>query len=670
MPGSWCIIRKYKKKHATMIKQIFILFVINFLFIQSLSGQKKEIKQSNIKNDSVELHKLVEFIEEFEYSNIDTAIYFCKQTLELAKKNKNKSLEAYALYYLGGLYDTQGLYEEAYNHYFDALSIFEKLNDKKGLGGCLNCIGIVLWEQSEQSTEAVKQTKLTKSIEYYDKALKLYREIGYKKGEAVCLMNKGIVFDDCAKLAVDNKIQKEKYNAAIENYEQAMVIFYEINDIRSTADCNLNIASLYYNLYLNKKDTLLTKVEYNSIEKYFKSSLNLYYKSNDLYGASMALENLATIKIDYAKSDRSKKPYLFSAIKQANKSLVLADSVGALFLKYDAYFALFNAYKNLKQFDKALKYHELYLITKDSVHSIEQFEAIEEMETRYNVEKKNSEIQQLQIQKIKDENLQNIFLFIIAFLIVVALFLIFFFRQRIKINAILNKKNTQLKQLNSTQNRLMSIISHDFKAPLSAFYSITNSLKTKFDKIERKEIDNFLNRMLNSSIALKMQLENMLNWAINQQREIIVNKKMYNLSVLSYKVIIILQEFANEKFITIENDIKDECEIETDGRLFSIVLNNLITNAVKFSAANSTVYLSSKRENNHVIISVKDTGIGMDKQMAKNLFTDNAKSASSENSGTGLGLIVSKDIIEKLGGKIWAESTLNKGTEIFVELKK
>ena len=157
------------------------------------------------------------------------------------------------------------------------------------------------------------------------------------------LSNKGIVFDDCAKLAESSKLQKEKYDTAIENYQQAMTIFNEINDIRSTADCNLNIASLYYNLYFNKKDTILTKKEYIITENYFNNSLNLYYESNDLYGASMALQNLATIKTEYAKSDKSKKSYLYTAIEDAAKSLAFADSVDALFLKYDAYFALFNA---------------------------------------------------------------------------------------------------------------------------------------------------------------------------------------------------------------------------------------------------------------------------------------------------------------------------------------
>lgn len=660
-------------KHIYIIK-FLLSFILNVSFAQYIYGQ--EIHNNQLENkDSLEVRRLFGLMEEFEYSNTDTSIYYCKRAYNISKKINEKSLEAYSLYYLGGLYDIQGLYELAYNHYFEALSIFEKLQDKKGLGGCLNCIGIVLWEQSEQAVIALKINKLKKSIEYTDKALVLYREINYKKGEAVCLMNKGIVFDDCAKYEQDTLVQKEKYIKAIDFYKQAMDVFVEIGDIRSTADCNLNVASLYYDIYINETDTILTKVEFDMMENYLESSLELYNKDNDLYGLAMVLKSLATIKIQYAKSNKSHKSFLYTAIRDAKKSLELADSVNALFLKYDAYFALFDAYKSLNQFDKALQYHELYLTTKDSVHKIEGLEAMEEMETLYNVQKKENEIkvQKKEIIQTQAENKQQkyIILVVILILIFISILVVKMFklnRQKKSINNILNEKNELLNKLNSTQNRLISIISHDFKAPLSAFYSITNSLKTKYDKIDRGEIDNLLSRMLNSSVALKLQLENMLNWAITQDREIRVNKSQYNLHILALKIIIILQEFAAEKSIIIENSIDEDIELHTDGKLLSIVLNNLISNAVKFSKPDSKIIVSAKNKDKKVILSVKDFGVGINKDDIKNLFVNQDKISKNENSGTGLGLIVSKDIVDKLEGEIWAESIVGEGTEIFIEL--
>ncbi len=649
---------------------IFIFFNV-FIFNATAQNYYVDSLKSVIKkneNDTTVIKSYLKLYEEFEYSNTDTAIYYCKQALTLSINTNNKKLEAYSLYYLGGLYDTQGIYELAFKNYSDALKLFEEQNDKKGIGGCFNCIGIVFWEQSEQATNTVKQYKLTKAIEYIDKGLKYYITINYKMGIGVCFMNNGIVYNDYAKIAEDSKTKIHRFNYALENYKNALKVFEDINDERSISDCNLNIALLYYDIYLNKKDIPLTKKEYETIKGYLEKAKKQYIECNDLYGESMVLKNLATIKIDYSKTIENNQALLHDAVRNAKKSLIYADSLDALFLKYDAYYSLCHAYKGLKNFKLALKYHELYSAGKDSVFNEKKSKAIEEIQTQYETEKKNVEIKELTIKNIKNEKTKIITFSIAGLLLFVSLIMIFFFRQKNKTNKILNSKNNELKQLNSTQNRLMSIISHDFKAPLSAFYSITNSLKTKFDKIERSEIDNYLNRMLNSSVALKLQLENMLNWAINQSRNINVNLSNFNLYIIVYKTVMILQEFANEKSIVIENKIEKDFELKTDGRLLSIVLNNLISNAVKFSNPESKIIISAKIKNNKTIIIVQDFGKGMSKENADNLFTNKPIDTKHENSGTGLGLIVSKDIIKKLNGKIWAESELNKGTKIFIEL--
>lgn len=215
----------------------------------------------------------------------------------------------------------------------------------------------------------------------------------------------------------------------------------------------------------------------------------------------------------------------------------------------------------------------------------------------------------------------------------------------------------------------MGIISHDLKAPLSAFYSITNSLKNKFDKIDRQEINAYFGRMLSSSVALKLQLENMLNWSVGQTRNISVKIKEINIQILVTRVIIILQEFANEKNVEIENRINEDLVLQTDEKLLGIVLNNLISNAVKFSLKNGQIIIDGKENNGKTVISVKDFGIGMSDQDARNLFVNTGAVTKNDNSDTGLGLIVSRELVEKINGKIWVESELNKGTEIFIEFE-
>ncbi len=654
------------------MKNIIFLIVFSTSFSISDIAQNStridsliQISQQT-KNDTLAIKSYLKLYEEFEYIDIDSAIYYCKQALDLSKNAKNKKLEGYSLYYLGGLYDTKGEYETAYTLYFDALKIFEKINNKQGLGGCFNCIGIVLWEQCEQASKEVQDKKLSKALEYIKKGLKYYTDIDYKMGIGVCYMNNGIVYNDYGKVADNNEIKNDRFNKAIENYKKAIESFKIINDERSIADCNLNIALLYYDIYLNKKESILSTPEYNRINKYLISANNQYKVSNDIYGIAMTLKNLSTINIDYSKSQKDKKSFLDISIRYAKESLKYADQLDALFLKYDAYFSLYKAYKQLNITDTALIFHELYLTTRDSVLDAKKTETIQEIETKYETEKKNGQIKELTIKNIKSESTKTIYLIVAGFLFLVSVIMVFFFRQKQKINILLNSKNEELKRLNTTQNKLMSIISHDFKAPMSAFFSITSTLLAKLDALKKDDVAKYLKRMQNSSLGLKIQLENMLNWSISQSSEIRVNKTTFNLSNTISKLLIVLEEFANEKHIRLYYLNENELIINSDERLVSIILNNLITNAIKYSNEQSEVQISAEKKENRIILIVKDQGIGIKEVDLKNMLSND--NSYHKINDTGLGMVVSKDIIKKLNGKLSAESKLNIGTTFYIEL--
>ena len=243
-------------------------------------------------------------------------------------------------------------------------------------------------------------------------------------GIGVCYMNNGIVFNDYAKIADSIGVKNSRFKKAIDNFKI-------INDERSIADCNLNIAILYYDLYLNNNNRNLTTDEYKLINKYLISAYNQYQASDDIYGIAMTLKNLSTINIDYSKTQKNKRAYLNTSINYAKESLNYADKLNALFLKYDAYFSLYKAYKHINITDTALIYHELYLVTEDSVIDAKKTEAIQEIETKYETEKKNVRIKELKIQNIKSENSKQIYLILATFLLIASITLFVFFQTKI-----------------------------------------------------------------------------------------------------------------------------------------------------------------------------------------------------------------------------------------------
>jgi len=603
-----------------------LLLLSQTVFTQTNTDSLKHQLNANI-TDSTKINILKKLATEYSYISTDSAIIFIEQAIIISKNNTNKIEYVKNLLQANKISRLSGNYEDAITYSYLALNVADSINNTNLMAQSAKYLGISYY----------RIKNFDKALEFHNKALELYIELEDTIYQADCYTNIGVVYDETA-----------EFDSALEYYDKALIIYEAENELSGMADIYNNIAGIYYQKHENDK-----------IIDYMNKSLEIRRQMGDNIGIIYTLINMGGV---YGQTGNFQK-----AVENIQEGIEIAIQADILPLVNVGYEAMYELYLNNENYENAFEYYKLFNETKDSLFSIEKEKNIQELQTKYETEKKNVVIQELKIDNLKAENQKKTFIIIAISLFLITILMLIFIRQRTKLNAILKEKNTQLNKLNATQNRLMSIISHDLKAPLSAFYSITSSLKTKFNKIDRLEIDRYFDRMLNSSIALKLQLENMLNWAINQNREITVNKSSYNLHILTFKVVMILQEFANEKNITIENNIDENFEIITDSRLLSIVLNNLISNAVKFSSNNSKIQLSATVDTDKTTIFVKDFGIGMTKEEAENLFKNRLNITKSDSKETGLGLIVSKDIVEKLGGKIIVTSEPNKGTEFKIE---
>lgn len=647
---------------------LFFLLISTFSFANSSALINNSIIQT--EHDSIKIKQLIEQSSGVMYQDFNAGKKLLLQAVEIAEKGNLYQFQTDIYRSLGVLYimnykldSAQQLYEKGlaistahgitkktiqfyngigyiYNrksdfqitleYYFEALNSFNSYEDDELKSKVLNNIGSVYESLAEYDNALI----------YLEQALVLRKKMGNRVYLAATYLNMGNVYTDTG-----------KYDKALEYYNLYVAIALTENNRRlSTSTGYSNIAAIYR---LQEK--------YNKAIEYGFKAVAIDSLANNSYNLAITYNEIAAANVGLHQYDDAKL-YLDKAMK-------IAKEIESKELELEFLSKYADLYSETNDYKKALTYHKDFSILKDSIFNENKNKQIVEAEKKYETKLKNSEIKTLTIEKEVAKKNQILSILVILSLIIITGFLIVFYRQRIKANTILEDKNNQLEQLTNTQNRLMSIISHDLKAPLSAFYSITNSLKTKFDIISREEIDNYFNRMLNSSIALKLQLENMLNWAINQSNIISVNRSQFNLSIIVTKVVIVLQEFANEKSIQIKNTIDNSITLITDGNLFGIVLNNLIANAVKYSATNSTITISAIQENGYITISVKDTGIGMTADELNILFTDENK-GRNENSGTGLGLVVSKDIIDKLQGELWAESIVDKGTTFFIKLKQ
>ncbi len=223
----------------------------------------------------------------------------------------------------------------------------------------------------------------------------------------------------------------------------------------------------------------------------------------------------------------------------------------------------------------------------------------------------------------------------------------------------LEKISDALKESNATKDKFFSILAHDLKSPFNSILGLTNALITDYRFFNEKEIEHTLTTIKKASEGAFDLLENLLLWANSQTGQINYNPEEFNLGSTISETIALVEIQAARKNIRIgysgaENDI-----VTADIQMVQTILRNLMSNAIKFTPTGGEVTVSVKKTDNCYEISVKDTGVGIGLNDLSKLFKIESKHSTrgtSNEKGTGLGLILCKEFVEKHGGKIWVES--------------
>jgi len=228
------------------------------------------------------------------------------------------------------------------------------------------------------------------------------------------------------------------------------------------------------------------------------------------------------------------------------------------------------------------------------------------------------------------------------------------------------QQNEQLQELNATKDKLFSIIGHDLRGPIGGFKQIIELLLSNYDLSDTKRLTKLLQAIQTSASTTYDLLENLLSWAKSQRNEVVYNPSNINLNEISEISISLLEGIAKNKNITIKNLIPIDQFIYADENMIMTIVRNLISNAIKFTNENKTIYLSVIENEINLTISVKDEGIGIKQENLKKLFNSKENFTTygtSGEKGTGLGLLLCKEFVEKHGGKIWIESEEGKGSD-------
>lgn len=245
--------------------------------------------------------------------------------------------------------------------------------------------------------------------------------------------------------------------------------------------------------------------------------------------------------------------------------------------------------------------------------------------------------------------------------------------ERIKYENEIVAMNEELSKTNASKDKLFSIIAHDLKNPISALMSLSEMMASESETISPEEVNEFTGMIKNLSKNTYELLENLLNWARVQTKNIEIEKKEIDVRDLVDKISEVLKPSANLKSISINNLVDADFKIYADENMINAVIRNLISNAIKFSKENSSIKIRTGTNKNMNQVTVSDEGVGMEESYVKDLFKVDvytSRYGTKKEKGTGLGLVLCNEFVKLHDGNIIVKSEVNKGTEFRIQIPK
>jgi PAS domain S-box-containing protein len=243
--------------------------------------------------------------------------------------------------------------------------------------------------------------------------------------------------------------------------------------------------------------------------------------------------------------------------------------------------------------------------------------------------------------------------------------------ERKKAELLLIERESQLRELNSTKDKLFSIIAHDLRSPFNAILGFSELLIENSIVLDDAESVKYLGIINSTAENTLILLDNLLMWAKSQTGKIAYQPEKTNLSAVISEILVVSKSNAKFKHISLKSIKTDDIEVVADVNMLKTILRNLISNAIKFTHPNGEIVISAAQNQENIEITVSDNGVGMSEETQIKLFeidTNIITKGTANEKGSGLGLILCKEFVEKHGGEIWVKSELEKGSAFIFSL--
>ena len=569
---------------------------------------------------SEKLALIRKYVLQYRHNMPERCLYIANLGLKLVQQTNNKEAESFLYNNIGVIYWYLSDYGNALENHFKALKLGEEINDNLSIAKAQNNIANVFYSL----------TDFKKALKYYFDTLKIYEK---EKNGAIMvkntLSNIGSSYSNL-----------KKYDLALTYLRKALKYAKNTEDLAGVSDTFNNIGVVYMEIknyrlalfYFNK--ALKIAQEINSTP----SMINIYIN----------IGNVHTEKKNYPKS-----------LEFLNLSLKLAKDFKALDYLKETYRSFYTLYKAQKNHKLALKYFQLTSDIQDSVMKNTIKKKISGLEFKYQIEKNEKELNELRKHKLEQELRYK------------------YIEENKKIleekNEEVERKNKLLEDTNTSKDKFFSIIAHDLKNPFSGIIGLSSFMYENYDSLTDEEKMDFIKQIEDSSKGSFQLLENLLLWSRAQTGGLKFDPEKINLKIVINECISLLSLYAKNKNISTSSDLDYDIFVYADLYMVKTILRNLINNAIKFTRNSGSIVVSAKMKGSFVETTVSDNGVGITPVDLDSLFKLDVKFrnyGTNKETGSGLGLLLCKEFIEKNGGEITVCSEVNKGSNFMFTLPK
>ncbi len=522
---------------------------------------------------------------------------------------------------------------------FDAVGDYYKSNDLITQATEINKTykndHLLLFILNEKGNNNLLQVNLEAAYEDYENMLTEARRLQIPHREADALFHIGQLMSS-----------RKEYQKALETYKEALAIRRVLKDKTNEAATLNGIAELYR--YMKNPQRAIANYE---------AALSLWETVKNKAAQAESYNHLGELSLEQKDYKR--------AIIQLNRALQEALEGQHKEQIRTSYDLLSACYSEMKEYKSALQYKELQLAIEKFIEAEKNERQLFDTQNRYAISKKETVINRLEADRTKRDELiaaqhqlRNILLLLMGFGVVIIILILYLYVMK-------QRSNRKLMQVNATKDQLFSIIGHDLKGPLNSLSSFVSLLINHLEQLSKEEIRMLaldLDKSLKNLYAL---LENLLEWSRSQSGNSDYPPEVFDLHKLVEENLALLNSQVEHKGLKFQDETTDGILVNAHRNSMNAVVRNLISNAIKFTPSGGTITVLARPQGIHWCIIVADTGVGMSQEIKQKLFKIGNKHTSlgtAQEKGTGLGLVLCKEFVEKNGGTIEVESTEGGGS--------